>query len=315
MTAGGNSVSSAGDINGDGIDDIIMGAYWTNGNDGRVYVLFGKKNVLMSNIDLPTFTTSFNTGFRILPAGSGSRLGWSVGAAGDVNGDGVDDVIMSARFATSSTGRSNAGITYVIFGRKVTSPANAFTDIQLPTTAMAASVGFRILGAATADSSGYSVSGGGDINGDGIDDVVTGAFLADPPSLSADSNAGISYVIFGKNMTGSTLAFGDIDLLTMGTGSTFGFRILGAVAVDQLGFSASRAGDVNGDGISDIVLGANQADPPGVLGGGICYVIFGRKVTSPANAFGDIQLTNTSLASSVGFRILGAHPSGSLGVY
>eukprot|EP01032_Pedospumella_encystans_P039201 gene39201-biopygen13920 len=305
----GSAVSSAGDLNGDGVDDVIVAAAWWNGNTGIAFVVFGSFDQIFDHIDFATRVTGPTTGFRILPAEQGGLFGYSVSKAGDVNGDGVDDVIIGAYASNPDVGRPSAGISYVIFGRKVTSLANAFTDIQLPTTAMASNVGFRILGAAVGDRSGSSVSGAGDINADGIDDLVIGAYFADPPSLAPGSNAGIVYIVFGKNMTGSAVAFGDVDLSQIVTGSTLGFRILGAAANDVLGLSVSRAGDVNHDGISDVIVGARNADPENLAANsnaGISYVIFGRRVTSPANAFGDIQLTSTSLPSDIGFRILGA---------
>jgi len=256
----GSAVSAAGDLNGDGVDDLIVGAVWFSGNTGTAYVVFGSRNTVFQDIDFSTRVTGPTTGFRIVAAAAGDFCGQSVSKAGDVNGDGIDDVIVGAYGADPTPGKLGAGISYVIFGRKVTSPANAFTDIQLPTTAMAASVGFRMLGAVTADYSGIAVSGAGDVNGDGIDDVIVGAYSADPPSLAADSDAGIVYVVFGKNMTGSTSAFGDIDLSLIVTSSTLGFRILGSASGDQLGVFVSRAGDVNHDGISDVIVGARYAD-------------------------------------------------------
>eukprot|EP01032_Pedospumella_encystans_P039229 gene39229-biopygen21915 len=252
----GSAVSSAGDLNGDGVDDIIVGASWFNTNTGTAYVVFGSRTTVFENIDFATRITSQTTGFRILAVAGYDLCGHSVSKAGDVNGDGVDDIIIGAYAADPSVARANAGISYVIFGRKVTSPANAFTDIQLTNTAMSSGVGFRILGAVAADYSGATVSGAGDVNGDGIDDVIVGAYYADPPYLVADSNAGIAYVIFGKNMTGTALAFGDVDLALIVTGSTLGFRILAAGFSHQLGVWVSRAGDVNHDGISDVVVGA-----------------------------------------------------------
>eukprot|EP01032_Pedospumella_encystans_P039203 gene39203-biopygen15068 len=362
----GFAVSSAGDVNDDGFDDIIIGAPEANAGSGASrggisYIIygrnipggapvfgdielstvvsgsmigfrilgdtanilsgsavttagdwnadvFGKENFVFQNIDLNTRVTGQTIGFRILAAAMADSFGTSVSKAGDVNGDGVDDIILGANGA-DPPGKQNGGVSYVIFGRKVTSSANAFTDIQLPTVAMAASVGFRILGAAGSDLSGVSVSGAGDVNGDGIDDVIIGAYFADPPSLPASSDAGIVYVVFGKNMTGSSTAFGDIELSSIVTGSSYGFRILAVGAGDQLGLSVSRAGDVNNDGISDVIVAARNTDPTNFAANsnaGICYVIFGRKVTSPANAFGDIQLTSTALPSNVGFRIIGA---------
>ena len=114
-----------------------------------------------------------------------------------------------------------------------------FTDI---TITLAASIGFRILGAATNDHNGWSVSAAGDIDGDGVDDVVVGAFLAESPNMGASNDAGTAYVIFGKNMTGCTGAFGDVDLTLVNPGSILGFRIIGAEFNDYCGYSVSGAG-------------------------------------------------------------------------
>eukprot|EP01032_Pedospumella_encystans_P039226 gene39226-biopygen21252 len=217
----GSTVSAAGDLNGDGVDDMIVGVSYANENAGIVYVVFGNTNNLIEDIDFATRVTGPTTGFRILAPEAYNALGVSVSKAGDVNGDGVDDIILGAH-GSSPYSRWAAGISYVIFGRKVTSPANAFEDIQLPATPKVDSTGFRILGVGLSDLSGASVSGAGDVNGDGIDDVLVGAFCADPPLLSGDSNGGIAYIVFGKNMTGITTAFGDVDLALIISGSALG---------------------------------------------------------------------------------------------
>ena len=115
-------------------------------------------------------------------------------------------------------------------------------------------------GAATGDQSGYSVASAGDVNGDGRTDVIVGAPLADP---SLRSDAGSSYVIYGKASPS------DVDLASLGSG---GFRIDGAAAGDQSGYSVASAGDVNGDGFADVIVGAPLADPSLRSDAGSSYV-------------------------------------------
>ena len=129
----------------------------------------------------------------------------------------------------------------MIFGK-----ASGFADIDLAT--LTAAQGFRIFGADANDQSGHSVSSAGDVNGDGFDDLIVGARSADA-SGNAKANAGESIVIFGH-----ASGFADIDLATLTAAQ--GFRIFGADAGDQSGFSVSSAGDVNGDGFDDLIVGA-----------------------------------------------------------
>ena len=132
--------------------------------------------------------------------------------------------------------------------------------------------GFQISGESGSDYAGTSVSSAGDVNGDGFDDLIVGANFADPNG----DGSGAAYGVFGKSG-----GFGpNLDLSTL-TGTT-GFRISGEAADDVAGWSVSAAGDVNGDGVDDIIVGAPGADPNGELSGA-AYVIFGKSTGLAVN--------------------------------
>ena len=286
----GSSASNLGDINGDGIDDFIVGAFAADPNGlseaGEAYVIFGKgTGSAWTDLHLrPTasggnFVTGTN-GFKIIGGAVGDWLGYSVSNLGDINGDGIDDFIVGA-YAADPNGLNAAGEAYVIFGKGV---GSAWTDLDLRPTASGGNFvtgtnGFKIQGGARGDALGYSVSNLGDINGDGIDDFIVGAYWADPNGLNA---AGEAYVIFGKPMG---QAWSDIDLRPTASGGNFvtgstGFKIQGRDGNDYLGYSVSNLGDINGDGIDDFIVGARQADPNGLSAAGEAYVIFGTCLSS-----------------------------------
>ena len=257
----GEPVSGAGDLNGDGFGDIIIGASGAdpNGNSqARVsYVVFGKATNFSSAIDLGALDGA--DGFRIDGIDAGDVSGDSLSDAGDVNGDGFDDLIIGARRAAAN-GQDEAGESYVIFGKTSGFTANiALGDLD-------GADGFRLDGISEDDYSGLSVSGAGDVNGDGFDDLIVGASRGDPP---ARSHAGESYVVFGKaSGFAANISLGSLD-------GTDGFRLNGIDRNDYSGRSVSGAGDVNGDGFDDLIVGAFLGDPSSNSDAGESYVVFG----------------------------------------
>ena len=192
--------------------------------------------------------------------------------AGDVNGDGIDDLLIGATGAAPN-GESDTGESYVVFGRNSGFPAAFELRSLLPAAGGDGTAGFVLKGVDGVDRSGLSVSNAGDINGDGIDDLIIGAVHADSYN---ESDTGESYVVFGRN-TGFPAA---IELRSLfpaaGGDGTVGFVLKGVDEFDRSGGSVSNAGDVNGDGIDDLIIGVEQADPNGADGAGESYVIFGR---------------------------------------
>jgi hypothetical protein len=270
----GDAVAAAGDVNGDGRSDFLVGAPGTDYNNhpgsGSVYVIFGRAST--ASIDLQSLG---NAGFRIDGAGNYDWAGATISGGGDVNQDGKADILVGVDWPTGQV-PSAAGSVYVVFGKASTSP------ISLGTLG---DNGFRIDGAEQYDYAGAAVATAGDVNGDGRSDVLIGAPGADP---NGKSSSGSVYVVFGK--TSNTV----VNLRGL---STSGFQIHGANVNDRLGASLALAGDVNGDGRADLLLGAPTASNTGRIESGSAYVVFGRATP------GDLDLASLG---DQGFRMDGA---------
>jgi VCBS repeat-containing protein len=246
----GLSTSNAGDVNGDGLADQIISAYNQSSGAGTVYIIYG--NSSGTGVDLNGVMNA-STGYMI-SGGAGNYLGYSVSSAGDVNGDGLADVVVTAQGINAA---------YVVYGNA------SRTSLDL-SGGITNTNGYKIIGQA-GTSFGYSVSSAGDVNGDGLGDVIVGA-------IASGTNSGTAYVVYG-NTTGAT-----VDISTGVIAASNGFKLATSVASGQFGHSVSNAGDINGDGLSDLIIGARATNSYA----GAYYIVLGgtQTVTSAVNLTG-----------------------------
>ena len=296
----GLSVSSAGDVNGDGYADIIIGAYNNASGTGKAYIYFGG--------------TSMNNVADVILAGENTNnyFGGSVSQAGDVNGDGYADVIVGATGYTSFTGRA-----YIYYGG---TNMNNIADVIMTGSAVNEYFG--------------TVSNAGDVNGDGYADVIVGGqgYL---------NSTGRAYVFYGgssmnnipdvlmtgesiNNLFGLTISsagdfngdgFSDILIGAQGYNNSTGRAYLyfggtsmdnisdltftGEAANNSFGYSLSLAGDVNGDGYSDIII----STPSNNSNTGKAYVFNGG---SNSDAFADRVITGDAASGLFGYAVSSA---------
>jgi len=284
----GWSVAGAGDVNGDGYGDVVVGACDKNGvntSSGRAYVYYGG--------------SPMDAGADVVLNGflAYERLGWSVTGAGDVNGDGYDDIVAGAPGVSGSA--VDRGSAYLFYGGQ---PMNGGPDLCMT-------------GASAGDRFGWSVAGCGDVDGDGDGDFLVGA----PYNDGGQDNAGVSYLFLGspsmdpfaelhfygmyadQHVGWCNAGAGDVDrdgyddMLVGAPGyngalpaaggayiylggpaihTTADIQFIGEVQNGAFGSSLAGAGDIDGDGYSDIVVGA-PGDATGGSGAGAAFAFFG----------------------------------------
>jgi hypothetical protein len=249
----GYSVGTAGDVNGDGCDDVIVGAYlYDNGqtDEGQAFVYYGSATGPSTT---PSWTAEGNQ--------TGAAFGQSVGTAGDVNGDGYDDVIVGADYYDH--GQADEGRAFVYYGSATgLSSAADWTAQADQTNALF----------------GYSVGTAGDVNGDGFDDVIVGAWGFDP--------GGQAYAFYGS---------------ATGLSATPNWTGDGGQGGAEFGYSVGTAGDVNGDGYDDVIVGAIGFDND-QSNEGRAFVYHGSAagLSTTANWTAEVNKTNAYFGQSVG---------------
>lgn len=260
-------VAGLRDINADGIDDFLIGLWGADRagltDVGEAVVLYGSRSPLGTAgvFNLADLTSA--EGVLIRGVDEGAMTGFRASAAGDVNGDGTGDFILTAPFSAVN-GLPDSGVVYLIYG----SAAGIGTGATLDLAEFGPADGLRIDGAGEGDLAGYQARAAGDINGDGFADFLVGAAAAD---VSAEVDAGETYLILGSE---ALLGQGGI-LSLAGLNGTNGFRFQGEGANDQSGREPCGVGDVDGDGFQDFMTTAYLADPGGIVDAGRAYLIFG----------------------------------------
>lgn len=294
------AVSAAGDVNRDGVDDFIVGnANASPGGStgaGTTYVIHGSTSPFAER--LTPATLDGDNGFAVLGGFEQDRTGYSVGAAGDFNNDGVDDFMIGAPNKTQN-GNAEAGEAYLIYGIDGGFPA-AFSLANIN-----GGNGLVFRGQGVQDYVGAAVNGVGDVNHDGIDDVAFGS-PSKGPFGSPNDYPGESYVLFGGQFADRA------SVLEENLDGANGFTIRGirggvvpiqageTIWGDMVGQSIDRAGDINDDGIDDMIIGASHAIlSPSRKGSGQVYLVYGRQTGFPP------RLNLSELNGTNGFRING----------
>lgn len=279
-------VESSGDVNGDGYDDLLIAAHTDGANgyqNGAVYLFYGGTGVapLAGPIDVDLADAVF------LGVGSRSYTGYRIDIAGDLDGDGHDDIVMGAPLAGNSDWR---GAVYVYYGGEAAELLSGSMTVN--------SADAIISGAADSDSLGRGAHGVGDVDGDGYDDLMVGASGVE----WSGPQTGMAYLFYGGS--GASLIAGTFSVLAADA------RFPAEGSGDQAGRSLADAGDFNGDGVGDFLVGVHSANNLHGYQAGNVYLFYGR--TPSTRWYGTQPLAGADVifVSESDDDELGVHASG-----
>jgi hypothetical protein len=270
----GHSVAGGGDVDGDGLADILLGAPSANGNLGEGYVVFGKLDATL--VSIGNIEAGLG-GFLLQAPACCGRAGDPVSMVDDVDGDGLSDLLL---------GHVQANRFFVAHGRSET----AAVPLE--------SAGFQVQGDAIGEAMGFSLGGGGDVNGDGRGDVLVGGSF----EISPEEQGG-AYLVFGK--AGSD----PVAIATLEVGQNGGVAFFGIGSAT----SVAHAGDLDRDGLGDVLIGAPSANG----GAGRVYALFGWNASDALGARDGLLAGTTGddtleLSTSVPVRIAGGRGNDTL---
>ena len=295
----GFSVDAGGDINNDGVDDLLIGianadVVPSGSNRGKVVVIYGQDDGSLPDViqllDLNGTGANATGGVQINGFNDNERIGGLVRGVGDVNGDDIDDILIA-----NSTFSITDYFNYLVYGSATLPDTIALADLN--GSGMQAAAGASIVCAHPCFESVGSVS---DFNADGVNDFAVGETFASINGISS----GRATIVFGSSSNSLPESIDLADLNGSGLSATPGVQFNGAVRADFAGNAISPAGDFNGDGFSDVMIAASRGDTD-LSESGISYVLFGGPPNAGQQMIELSQFNQPGVIASSGMQLNG----------